>query len=134
MTHMQVHQMSLCHIIGLFCQIRRASCVCVCVCACVCLCVCARPPARPRARAPARLTCHNSSEPAEKASKLRWQLGPCLGKGAFASVYQGINTETGKFLAVKQVRVAHVEDTTLYYTMLYYAILYYTLLYYTIQY
>jgi len=30
-------------------------------------------------------------------------LGPCLGKGAFAEVYQGIDTVTGKFMAVKQV-------------------------------
>ena len=37
------------------------------------------------------------------SSKKRWQLGPCLGKGAFAEVYQGIDTETGKFIAVKQV-------------------------------
>jgi hypothetical protein len=42
-----------------------------------------------------------------ECSKLRWQLGPCLGKGAFAEVYQGINTETGKFLAVKQVKLKH---------------------------
>jgi len=39
----------------------------------------------------------------EERKKLRWQLGPCLGKGAFAEVYQGIDTESGKFMAVKQV-------------------------------
>jgi len=37
--------------------------------------------------------------------RLRWQLGKCIGSGAFAEVYQGIDTETGRFLAVKQVKL-----------------------------
>ena len=39
------------------------------------------------------------------SDKLRWQIGPCIGKGAFAEVYQGIDTVTGKFLAVKQIKL-----------------------------
>jgi hypothetical protein len=37
--------------------------------------------------------------------KLRWQLGPCIGKGAYAEVFQGINTVTGKFFAVKSIKI-----------------------------
>ena len=36
---------------------------------------------------------------------LRWQLGDRLGQGAFAEVFKGINIETGKFLAVKQIKL-----------------------------
>jgi len=45
-----------------------------------------------------------SSVYAEEGGKaMKWQLGPCLGQGAFAQVYQGIDLNTGKFIAVKQV-------------------------------
>ena len=39
------------------------------------------------------------------SQRLRWQLGDSLGQGAFAEVFKGINTETGKFLAVKQIKL-----------------------------
>jgi serine/threonine protein kinase len=39
------------------------------------------------------------------SQRLRWQLGKSLGQGAFAEVFHGINTETGKFLAVKQIKL-----------------------------
>jgi serine/threonine protein kinase len=54
-------------------------------------------------------TAHSpAANPARSTSgsqHLRWQLGPSLGQGAFAEVFQGIDTETGKFLAVKQIKL-----------------------------
>eukprot|EP00802_Teleaulax_amphioxeia_P011694 Tamp_11728.p1 GENE.Tamp_11728~~Tamp_11728.p1 ORF type:complete len:471 (+),score=45.15 Tamp_11728:63-1415(+) len=45
---------------------------------------------------------HDSTSTSSNAV-LTWQLGPCLGTGAFASVYQAIDTGTGKFIAVKKI-------------------------------
>ncbi len=39
------------------------------------------------------------------SQRLCWQPGASIGQGAFAEVFQGINTETGKFLAVKQIKL-----------------------------
>ena len=38
---------------------------------------------------------------------MRWQLGPCLGKGAFAEVFQGIDTETGNTHTHTHTHIAH---------------------------
>ena len=42
-----------------------------------------------------------------------YQLGECLGKGAFGSVYKALNWGTGETVAVKQVRLADVPKTEL---------------------
>lgn len=34
------------------------------------------------------------------------QLGDCLGKGAFGSVYRALNWGTGETVAIKQVKLA----------------------------
>ncbi|KAL6063740.1 STE/STE11 protein kinase, variant 1 [Balamuthia mandrillaris] len=41
-----------------------------------------------------------SSEPPRK---IRWRKGGLLGKGGFGTVYEGMNTDTGELMAVKQV-------------------------------
>jgi hypothetical protein len=51
------------------------------------------------------LGCRGGQDMFENSEKFRWQMGPCIGKGAFAEVYQGIHTITGKFLAVKQIKI-----------------------------
>lgn len=40
---------------------------------------------------------------ADEYPTLRWRLGPLIGEGAYAKVFQGINADTGGFMAVKQV-------------------------------
>ncbi|KAJ9665064.1 Protein kinase of the Mitotic Exit Network [Coniosporium apollinis] len=42
-----------------------------------------------------------------------YQLGDCLGKGAFGSVYRGLNWSTGETVAVKQVKLADLPKTEL---------------------
>jgi len=42
-----------------------------------------------------------------------YQLGDCLGKGAFASVYRALNWDTGETVAVKQIRTEHLGNTEL---------------------
>ncbi|KAI9142655.1 hypothetical protein BKA69DRAFT_1065643 [Paraphysoderma sedebokerense] len=34
-----------------------------------------------------------------------YQLGDCIGKGAFGSVYRGLNLETGEVVAIKQIKL-----------------------------
>ena len=41
------------------------------------------------------------------------QLGDCLGKGAFGSVYRALNWGTGETVAIKQVRLADLPKTEL---------------------
>ena len=41
------------------------------------------------------------------------QLGDCLGKGAFGSVYRALNWGTGETVAVKQVRLADLPKSEL---------------------
>ena len=37
-----------------------------------------------------------------------YQLGDCLGKGAFGSVYRALNWGTGEAVAIKQVRLENL--------------------------
>ena len=41
------------------------------------------------------------------------QLGDCLGKGAFGSVYRALNWGTGETVAVKQVKLADLPKSEL---------------------
>ncbi|KAI3652518.1 hypothetical protein MP228_001943 [Amoeboaphelidium protococcarum] len=38
----------------------------------------------------------------------QYQLGDCIGKGAFGAVYRGLNKETGEVVAIKQVKLADI--------------------------
>ncbi|KAI9813876.1 MAG: hypothetical protein M1826_002363 [Phylliscum demangeonii] len=49
----------------------------------------------------------------EEAGLRDYQLGDCLGKGAFASVYRALNWGTGETVAVKKVRLADLPKTEL---------------------
>jgi serine/threonine protein kinase len=42
-----------------------------------------------------------------------YQLGDCLGKGAFGSVYRALNWGTGETVAIKQVRLADLPKSEL---------------------
>lgn len=41
------------------------------------------------------------------------QLGDCLGKGAFGSVYRALNWGTGETVAVKQIKLADLPKSEL---------------------
>lgn len=49
----------------------------------------------------------------EQTNWLSQQLGDCLGKGAFGSVYRALNWGTGETVAIKQVRLADLPKTEL---------------------
>jgi serine/threonine protein kinase len=42
-----------------------------------------------------------------------YQLGDCLGKGAFGSVYRALNWGNGQTVAIKQVRLADLPKSEL---------------------
>ncbi|KAK0539923.1 Protein kinase of the Mitotic Exit Network [Tilletia horrida] len=43
----------------------------------------------------------------------RYQLGDCLGKGAFGSVFRGLNWTTGETVAVKQIKLGNIPKSEL---------------------
>ncbi|CAB4384200.1 unnamed protein product [Rhizophagus irregularis] len=46
-----------------------------------------------------------------------YQLGDCIGKGAFGSVYRALNWETGEVVAVKQVKISNIPKSELNFIM-----------------
>ena len=53
------------------------------------------------------------STPAQDGELKDYQLGDCLGKGAFGSVFRALNMGTGETVAVKQVRLADLPKSEL---------------------
>ena len=37
---------------------------------------------------------------------IEWRKGKALGSGSYGQVYLGLNVKTGKFMAVKQIRIS----------------------------
>ncbi|KAA8902893.1 hypothetical protein TRICI_005817 [Trichomonascus ciferrii] len=60
-----------------------------------------------------------SSTPSQRLSKhavdplSNYSLGDCLGKGAHASVFRGLNLATGETVAVKQIQLANMPKADL---------------------
>jgi len=46
----------------------------------------------------------------DENSSIHWQKGKAIGSGAFGTVYLGMNTDTGKLLAVKTVPIVHLDE------------------------
>ena len=54
-----------------------------------------------------------ASKPSQDGELKDYQLGDCLGKGAFGSVYRALNMGTGETVAVKQVKLADLPKSEL---------------------
>ena len=52
----------------------------------------------------------NTSEVQEESGRLKWTRGSFLGEGAFSRVYLGLNEDTGKFIAVKELFMESLVD------------------------
>ena len=70
---------------------------------------------RPRMqKAPASPSKKEPIPKAQDVSELKdYQLGDCLGKGAFGSVYRALNWGTGETVAIKQIKLADLPKTEL---------------------
>ncbi|MCJ1473058.1 hypothetical protein MMC13_001707 [Lambiella insularis] len=55
----------------------------------------------------------NAPKPAQDAELKDYQLGDCLGKGAFGSVFRALNMGTGETVAVKQIKLADLPKSEL---------------------
>lgn len=56
----------------------------------------------------------DGENPKRNATELKdYQLGDCLGKGAFGSVFRALNMSTGETVAVKQVKLADLPKSEL---------------------
>ncbi|MCJ1290554.1 hypothetical protein MMC34_002093 [Xylographa carneopallida] len=55
----------------------------------------------------------NTPKPAQDAELKDYQLGDCLGKGAFGSVFRALNMGTGETVAVKQIKLADLPKSEL---------------------
>ncbi|KAL9938366.1 hypothetical protein V8E36_002989 [Tilletia maclaganii] len=53
------------------------------------------------------------AQAAQHVSLSRYQLGDCLGKGAFGSVFRGLNWTTGETVAVKQIKLGNIPKSEL---------------------
>ena len=56
---------------------------------------------------------NSNPKPSQDAELRDYQLGDCLGKGAFGSVFRALNMNTGEAVAVKQVRLADLPKSEL---------------------
>ncbi|KAL2430384.1 Cytokinesis protein sepH [Exophiala dermatitidis] len=70
---------------------------------------------RPReTKTPSSPTKRDEKTKAQDVAKLKdYQLGDCLGKGAFGSVYRALNWGTGETVAVKQIKLADLPKSEL---------------------
>ncbi|KAL9108663.1 MAG: hypothetical protein Q9227_006609 [Pyrenula ochraceoflavens] len=67
-----------------------------------------------RAKGPSSPTKREEKPKAKDVAELKdYQLGNCLGKGAFGSVYRALNWGTGETVAVKQIRLADLPKSEL---------------------
>lgn len=73
------------------------------------------PPSRSRpAKTPSSPTKKDDKTKAQDVAELKdYQLGDCLGKGAFGSVYRALNWGTGETVAVKQIKLADLPKSEL---------------------
>ena len=55
----------------------------------------------------------STPKPAQDAELKDYQLGDCLGKGAFGSVFRALNMGTGETVAVKQIKLADLPKSEL---------------------
>ncbi|PWN48605.1 hypothetical protein IE53DRAFT_319044 [Violaceomyces palustris] len=66
------------------------------------------------ANMPTSSSARNISNPTPTNGHLgQYQLGDCLGKGAFGSVYRGLNWMTGETVAVKQIQLTNIPKSEL---------------------
>lgn len=71
------------------------------------------PKARPT-KTPSSPTKKDEKTKAQDVAELKdYQLGDCLGKGAFGSVYRALNWGTGETVAVKQIKLADLPKSEL---------------------
>ena len=68
--------------------------------------------APPRHRGMSARRDRDPSAEGAKRKRIRWMRGNLIGSGAFAAVYQGLNTDTGQLMAIKQVTMTRARAAT----------------------